>query len=90
MSVTSYERLRMTHRTLLQETPTATALRDLLEELPGHLDSIATTRPALADEVEAGRQYLQRLQAHVAASWPVDEHRVAQSLHRVLAPLFAS
>ena len=89
MSVTSYERLRITHRTLLHQPPTKASLQHLLEELPGHLDSIASTRPALVDEVEASRQYLQRLQAHLAANKPVDEEKVVQSLHNALAPLFA-
>jgi DNA-binding TFAR19-related protein (PDSD5 family) len=90
MSVTSYERLRMQHRTLLQHPPTTTALRHLIEELPEQLDNIATTRPALVDEVETSRQYLNRIAGYVATTKVIDEEQVVQGLHRALAPLFAS
>jgi hypothetical protein len=90
MSVTSYERLRMAHRTLLQHPPTTTALRHLIDELPAQLDFIATTRPALASEVESSRSYLQRIANYVTTSKVIDEEQVVQGLHRALAPLFAS
>lgn len=88
MSVTSYERLRIAHRTLLQQPPTATALRRLLAELPAHLDGIASTRPALVEVVESSRAYLHRLNTYVATAPAVDEGQVVQGLHRALAPLF--
>ncbi|MBO2009613.1 hypothetical protein [Hymenobacter negativus] len=90
MSVTSYERLRIAHRTLLQHPPTAKALRNLIDELPAHLDGIATTRPALVDVVESSRDYLQRLSNYVATAKHIDEGQVVQGLHRALAPLFGS
>lgn len=90
MPVTSYERLRITHRTLLQQPPTATALRHLLAELPAHLDGIANTRPALANEVASSRDLLQRISTYVTTSTHIDEEQVVQGLHRVLSPLFAN
>ena len=90
MSVTSYERLRIAHRTLLQQPPTATALRHLLAELPAHLDGIAATRPALGEVVDASRDYVHRLSAYVATAPCLDEGQVVQGLHRALAPLFGS
>ncbi len=90
MSVTSYERLRMQHRTLLQQPPTAKALRHLIEELPEQLAEIAATRPALASEVETSRHYLGRIAGYVATAKVIDEEQVVQGLHRALAPLFAS
>jgi hypothetical protein len=90
MSVTSYERLRMAHRTLLQQPPTATALRHLIDELPAQLEVIASIRPALANEVATSRDYLQRLSNYVATAKFIDEEQVVQGLHRALSPLFAS
>jgi uncharacterized protein (DUF2267 family) len=89
MPVTSYERLRIAHRTL-QQPPTASALRHLLAELPAQLDGIATTRPALANEVASSRDVLQRISTYVTSSPHIDEAQVVQGLHRALAPLFAS
>jgi hypothetical protein len=88
MSLTSYERLRMTHRTLLQRPSAVPVLQRLLAEIPTHLDFIVADRPALRDEVEASRQYLDRIAAYVATTSAVDEHRVAEGLHRALSPLF--
>jgi hypothetical protein len=90
MPVTSYERLRIAHRTLLQQPPTATALRHLLAELPAHLEGIATTRPALANEIASSRDLLQRISTYVTTSTHIDEAQVVQGLHRVLSPLFAN
>lgn len=90
MSLTSYERLRITHRTLLKQPQTEADLRNLLAALPDYLDNIATARPALVDEVDASRQTLQRLQNHVAASKYADPQKVVEYLHEALAPLFAS
>jgi hypothetical protein len=88
MSLTSYERLRMTHRALLQRPSAAPVLHQLLAELPTHLDLIVADRPALKDEVETTRQYLDRIAAYVATTPAVDEKRVAEGLHRALSPLF--
>ncbi|HEX8504430.1 MAG TPA: hypothetical protein VF630_03605 [Hymenobacter sp.] len=88
MSLTSYERLRMTHRTLLQRPSAAPVLHRLLAELPTHLDHIVADRPALKDEVETTRQYLDRIAAYVATAPAVDQQRVAEGLHRALSPLF--
>ena len=90
MPVTSYERLRITHRTLLQQPPTATALRHLLDELPAHLDGIVTTRPALVNEIASSRDLLQRISTYVTTSKHIDEEQVVQGVHRALAPLFSN
>ena len=90
MSLASYERLRITHRTLLQQPPTATALRHLLAELPTHLEGIATTRPALANEIASSRDLLQRISAYVTTSKHIDEEQVVRGVHRALAPLFSN
>jgi hypothetical protein len=86
MALTSYERLRMTHRTLLRQR--FPSLRQLLTELPDYLDLVVADRPALKDEVDATRQSLDRIAAYLAVAPAVDEQRVAEGLHRALAPLF--
>lgn len=80
----------MMHRTLLQHPPTTNDLRNLLEELPAQLDSIAASRPALGEEIASTRPYLQRMAAYITTAPVVDEEQVVQGLHRALAPLFAS
>jgi|GEM_PF-5632668 hypothetical protein len=88
MSVTSYERLRIAHRGLLKQPQTETELRNLLEALPNYLDSIASIRPALVDEVAASRQHVQHLLVRAAVSRQTERQQIVQSLYRALAPLF--
>ena len=86
MALTSYERLRMTHRALL--SPRAPSLPQLLADLPARLDEIAAERPALKNEVDASRPSLARIAAYVAAAPAADARRAAEGVHRALAPLF--
>lgn len=88
MSLTSYERLRMTHRTLLQRPSSAPSLHQLVAELPTHLDLIVADRPALKEEVETTRHTLGKIATYLATAPAVDEKRVAEGLHRALSPLF--
>ena len=88
MEVTTYERLRITHRTLLQPPLTPTAFRQLVQELPARLDAIAAQRPGLQDEVAGCRDYVVRLSAYLAGHAEVDHARLVEGLHRCLASLF--
>lgn len=88
MALTSYERLRMTHRALLQPHSPAPNSTQLLAELPALLKRIAADRPALKDEVDAVRQSLHPIAAYVNTTLAVDHRRVAEGLHRALSPLF--
>ena len=89
MSVTSYERLRILHRTLLRQPPSEDTLRELLTNLPTYLDDIASIRPALGAEVDYSRQQLQQIQERITPRRLASTERVAQVLHGALAPLFA-
>ncbi|MBF9239441.1 hypothetical protein I2I05_18760 [Hymenobacter sp. BT683] len=89
MSITSYERLRITHRTLLRQPPSEGALRDLLAELPAHLNDIASIRPALEAEVDYSRQQVQRIQECLTPGRLATTKPLALGLHAALAPLFA-
>lgn len=89
MSVTSYERLRITHRTLLKNPPTPLALEALLEVLPGYLQEIAVIRPALVDEVDACQQRLRQVHKQLGRKDSVDMGTLIKDLHQTLSPLFA-
>jgi hypothetical protein len=88
MLVTTYERLRITHRTLLQPPLRPAAFRQLVQELPAHLDDIEAQRPGLRDEVAGCRDYLGRLSAYLASHADPDHARLVEGLHRCLAILF--
>ena len=88
MLVTTYERLRITHRTLLQSTLRPAAFRQLVQELPAHLDDIEAQRPGLRDEVAGCRDYVKRLSAYLAGHAEADHTRLLEGLHRCLATLF--
>ena len=90
MPVTSYERLRILHRSLLSKPLSEEALQELLANLPAYLDNIVSIRPALETEVDSSRQQLQHIQGHITRQWPKlnDKEKVAKGLHEALAPLF--
>lgn len=88
MALTSYERLRMTHRALPQQHSSVPDSKKLLAELPAILKRIAAERPALKDEVEVVRHSLRPIAAYVDATLAVDNRRVAQALYQTLSPLF--
>ncbi|WP_191003625.1 hypothetical protein [Hymenobacter montanus] len=88
--MTSYERLRILHRSLLRQPPSEAALRKLLASLPAYLDNIIRIRPALETEIDYGRQQLQRIQRRIAPGQFANTEAIAQGLHEALAPLFGS
>lgn len=88
MLITTYERLRITHRTLLQPLMKSTAFRQLVQELPAHLDDIEAQRPGLHDEVAGCREYVARLGLYLAGHADVDHARLVEGLHQCLASLF--
>ncbi|GAB3825901.1 hypothetical protein [Hymenobacter jeollabukensis] len=90
MPVSHYERLRMTHRTLLKAPLSRAELRELLTDLPEVLTIIGESRPALVPEIEFSRRQLAQLEADLAHPLAPDGAAPAWSarLHRVLAGLF--
>ncbi|MFD2717777.1 hypothetical protein ACFST9_03560 [Hymenobacter monticola] len=88
MQVTTYERLRITHRTLLQSPLKPAAFQQLVEELPARLDDIAVQRPGLREEVAGCRDYVKRLSAYLAGHADADHARLLEGLHRCLSSLF--
>lgn len=88
MLVTTYERLRITHRTLLQPPLAPAAFRQLVQELPARLDDIEAQRPGLRNEVANCRDYVVRLGAYIAGHDDVDHVRLVAGLYDCLAALF--
>ncbi|MBF9223021.1 hypothetical protein [Hymenobacter ruricola] len=88
MLLTTYERLRITHRTLLHPPLAPAAFRQLVQELPAHLNDIEAQRPGLQNEVAGCRDYVERLAGYLAGHADVDHVLLVEGLHRCLASLF--
>lgn len=89
MVLSTYERLRIVHRTELLQQTKPVALQHFVDALPVYFDEIEATRPGLREEVAGCRDYVKRLRAYLDSHAEIDYKRIVEGLHRCLASLFS-